>query len=98
MKCTMFVVSDVFTSTLPSGLMPMPSGSTPDRNFGQHLVGLDIDDGDEIVVLIGDVERIAGWMQNEQLRIGAGRQRLDDLAGLGLHAPAPYRHRWRRAG
>ena len=29
MKCAMFVVSDVLTSSLPSGLMPMPSGSTP---------------------------------------------------------------------
>jgi hypothetical protein len=29
MKWAMLVVSDVFTRTLPSGLMPMPSGSTP---------------------------------------------------------------------
>ena len=29
MKWAMLVVSDVVTSTLPSGLMPMPSGSTP---------------------------------------------------------------------
>ena len=29
MKWAMLVVSEVFTSTLPSGLMPMPSGSTP---------------------------------------------------------------------
>ena len=29
MKCAMLVVSEVFTSILPSGLMPMPSGSTP---------------------------------------------------------------------
>ena len=29
MKCAMFVVSDVLTMVLPSGLMPMPSGSTP---------------------------------------------------------------------
>jgi hypothetical protein len=28
MKCAMFVVSDVFTRILPSGLIPMPSGST----------------------------------------------------------------------
>ena len=29
MKCAMLVVSDVLTSTFPSGLSPMPSGSTP---------------------------------------------------------------------
>ena len=29
MKCAMLVVSDVVTRSLPSGLMPMPSGSTP---------------------------------------------------------------------
>ena len=29
MKCAMLVVSEVLTSTLPSGLTPMPSGSTP---------------------------------------------------------------------
>src|SRR5262249_21780559 len=29
LKCAMLVVSDVATSSLPSGLMPSPSGSTP---------------------------------------------------------------------
>ena len=29
MKCAMLVVSEVLTMVLPSGLMPMPSGSTP---------------------------------------------------------------------
>ena len=29
MKCAMLVVSEVFTSHLPSWLTPMPSGSTP---------------------------------------------------------------------
>ncbi len=29
MKCAMLVVSDVLTSSLPSGLTPIPSGSTP---------------------------------------------------------------------
>ncbi len=29
MKCAMLVCSDVFTTRLPSGETPMPSGSTP---------------------------------------------------------------------
>ena len=84
MKWAMLVVSDVLTSTLPSGLMPMPSGSTPTGMSPRTLPLLDVDDGDEVVVLVGDVQRIAGGMQDEQLGVGAGRQRLHHLKGLGV--------------
>ena len=85
MKCAMFVVSDVLTMVLPSGLMPIPSGSTPTGISATTLLALEVDHGDQIVVLIGDVERLAVRREHEELRIGTGWQRADDLAAL------PYR-------
>ena len=79
MKWAMLVVSEVLTRILPSGLMPMPSGSTPTGTSRQDLVLLDVEHGDLIVVLVGDVERIAGGMQDEQLGSGPDSQRAHHL-------------------
>ena len=79
MKCAMLVVSEVLTIILPSGLTPMPSGSTPTGISATHVLALDVDDGDQIVVLVGDVERLAVGREHEQLGVGAGGQRADDL-------------------
>ena len=74
MKCAMLVVSEVLTSHLPSGLMPMPSGSTPTGISPTTSPRVDVDDGDEVVVLVGDIEVLAVGIERESLGIGAARQ------------------------
>ena len=44
---------------LPVGAHSHALGLHADRYFGDNLVGLDIDYGDEIIVLVGDIKRIA---------------------------------------
>ena len=48
------------------------------------LALFNIDDGNQVVVFVGDVERLAVGMQNQQLGIGARRQRLDELKRFGV--------------
>src|SRR5262245_8425318 len=104
MKCAMLVVSDVATKSLPSGLIPRPSGSTPtgisattvpfsaspalrllvDRDLRHPGVLFDVHGGHEVVVLVGDVERVAGWMQDEELGVLPGPQGFHELHGLGV--------------
>ena len=45
---------------------------------------LDIDDGDGVVVLVGDIENFAGGILGKQLGIGAGGQGVHHLQGLGV--------------
>ena len=72
MKCAMFVVSDVLTSTCRPGSSPMPSGSTPTGMSEMTAAFVDVDDGDEVVVLVGDVKRIAAEDAESEVR-GPGR-------------------------
>ena len=39
-------------------------GLDADGDVGDDLAVVDVDDGDEVVVLVGDVERVAGRMQD----------------------------------
>ena len=52
-----------------------------DRNLGDERALLDVHHGDEVVVLVGDVEKLARRIEHEELGIGARRQRADDLVG-----------------
>ena len=45
---------------------------------------LEIDDGHRVVVLVGDIEHLAGRVLGEQFGIGTGGQGVDDLPGLGV--------------
>ena len=76
----MLVVSEVQTRILPSGLMAIPSGSTPTWMSPIAVAFLDIDNGDGVVVLVGDIEMLAGGTEREQLGIGAGGQVADHFA------------------
>ena len=76
MKWAMLVVSEVLTRIVPSGLMPMPSGSTPTGTSASTVFVLHVDHRDHVVVLVGDVERIALRVQDEELRVGTGLRRL----------------------
>ena len=71
MKWAMLVVSDVATTVLPSGLTPMPSGSTPTGDLGDRGLGAKIDYRDQIVVLVCDVESLAVGAEDKQIRIRA---------------------------
>ena len=70
-----------------------------DRDLRQHLVRLDIDHSDEVIVLVGDIERIAGWMQNEQFRVRPRRQVLHDsrIPWSAHRRPGCCCRRWRRS-
>src|ERR1700722_17823281 len=77
MKWAMLVVSEVLTRNFPSGLSPVLYRAEPGAPF-------DIDDRDGVVILVGDVENPARRVLDEELRIGARRQRVDDLVRLGV--------------
>ena len=70
MKCAMLVVSEVFTTHLPSWLTPMPSGSTPTGISRQHLAAGDVDHGHHVVVLVGDVDH--GAVGRDAISSGSG--------------------------
>ena len=84
MKCAMLVVSDVLIRILPSGLIAMPSGSTPTwmsprrARFSRSMIG------HRVVVLVGDVEDLAGGIQGEQFGIGPGGQGVHHLLRRGV--------------
>ena len=80
----MFVVSDVFTRILPSGLIAHALRLDPDRHVAKPCALVDVDDRHRVVVLIGDVENLAGGVLDEQLGVGPGGKRADDFVGLGV--------------
>ena len=84
MKCAMLVVSDVLIRILPSGLIAMPSGSTPTWMSPSAHALFEIDDGHRVVVLVGDIEDLAGGILGEQFRIGTGGQAVHHLLGRGI--------------
>ena len=55
-----------------------------DLHLAEPSSPLHIDDGNRIVVLVRHIENLPRWILAEQLRIGAGRQRGDDLVRLGI--------------
>ena len=59
-------------------------GLDADLDFAEARAPFDIDDGHGVVVLVGDVENLAGRVLHEQLGIGAGGQRVDHLPGCGI--------------
>jgi len=63
MKCAMLVVSDVLIRILPSGLMAMPSGSTPTCDVADCARAFEIDDRHRVVILVGDIHDLpaASW-------------------------------------
>ena len=54
----------------------------PDRDLGEHRTLLDVDHGHQVVVLVGDEERVPAGMKDEKLRVGSARQSTDDLKGF----------------
>src|SRR5262249_15151844 len=70
MKCAMLVVSDVFTRILPSGLNPIPSGSTPAFNTARRGGRLIVYVGTILVFLVGTEGRRPGGSSGN--RLGAG--------------------------
>ena len=52
-----------------------------DRHLCQHLARIEIDHRDQIVVLIGDVDRVARGVDVELLRVRAGGKVANDLVG-----------------
>ena len=74
MKCAMLVVSEVQTSDLRIRADRHALGLDADRDLaGRHAL-VDIDDGHHRVVLVGDVEQLAGGIERELLGIRAGGQ------------------------
>ena len=57
MKWAMLVVSDVFAFAV--GLNAHALRLDADRDLGHDLPAVDVDGGDQIVVLVGDIERLA---------------------------------------
>ncbi|MCY1440521.1 hypothetical protein D9M71_568010 [compost metagenome] len=60
-------------------------GLYTDVDLRQHLLAVDVDHGDQRIVLVGDVQPLVVGMQGELLGVGAGGQLLDDLAGGQVH-------------
>ena len=58
-----------------------------DGDLGDHVLRLDVDDGHQVVVLVGDVERIAGGIEREKLGVRSGRKRVQFLVGIGVEDP-----------
>ena len=69
MKCAMLEVSEVAIRVLPSGLTPDAFRLDPDRNLRHHLPVLEIDRGQQAVVLVGDIDRTARGMNVQLLGI-----------------------------
>ena len=63
---------------------PHALGLDADRDLREHLGVVDVDDGHQVIVFVGDVERIAGGMEDKQLRIGSRRQGSDDPLTLQI--------------
>ena len=84
MTCAMLVLSEVATVYLPSGLDGHAFRLDADRHLGQYLAGLDVHDGDERIVLVGDVDDLALGIDGHKLRIRAGLELALDLQGLRI--------------
>ena len=69
---------------LAIGTDPHALGLDADGNFAEHRFRRHVDDGDEIVVFIGDVECFAIGAQNQELGVGTGRKRAYALVGRGV--------------
>jgi len=76
-KCAMFVVSDVLTSTLPSGLRPIPSGSTP-TGISATCLRVVTSMAVTIVILVRNIKEPAVGTQDQQLGIRSRRQSASD--------------------
>ena len=72
MKWARLATSDVATTSLPSGLTPMPSGSGPTLHFAGDPAAREVEEGDRAMVLVGDVERAPSGLMREPLGVGAG--------------------------
>jgi hypothetical protein len=59
-------------------------GLDADRHFAQHFAALDVHDGHERVVLVGDVDDLAGRIERHQLGIGAGFELARHFQRLGI--------------
>ncbi|MET3280596.1 hypothetical protein ABIF43_006085 [Bradyrhizobium japonicum] len=62
----------------------MPSGSTPTWMSPRRGALLEIDHGHRVVVLVGDIEDLAGGILGEQFGIGAGGQAVHHALRLGV--------------
>src|SRR5262249_48157686 len=51
---------------------------------GDDLAALDVHDGDEVVVLIGDIKQLAGRIEREVFRVSSARQGAHDLVGAKI--------------
>ena len=72
MKCAMLELSEVATVILRVGADAHAFGLDADRNLGHDVAALAVDDGDERVVLVGDVDALALGIDVHQLGVGTG--------------------------
>ena len=59
-------------------------GLDADRDLGKHVAALDVHDGDETVVLVGDVDLLAVRIDRHQLGVGTRFELAALLKGLGV--------------
>ena len=59
-------------------------GFDADLNVAEARALLEIDDRHRVVVLVGDIENLAGGILGEQFGIGAGGQGVHHLSGCGV--------------
>src|SRR5262245_15191432 len=59
-------------------------GLDANRYFAQHLAALDVHDGHERIVLVGDVDDLAGRIDRHQLGVGTRFELTGDLECLGV--------------
>ena len=83
MKWAMLVVSEVTTTVLPSGLDADAFRLDADLHLGQHLLVGDVDHGEQVVVLVGDIERVDPKDEDSAIQdrgLRAGRRQVRRLA------------------
>ena len=68
-------VDEVF----PVGAEAHPLGLDADRDLGDDLAAIDVDDGHQVAVFIGDVEHLTRGIEGEVLGVRTTRQITDDL-------------------
>ena len=69
----------------PVGAHTHALGFDADGDLREDPVAVDVDDGHQVIVFIGDVERVPGWMKDKQLRVGSGREVSHDPLALPVN-------------
>ena len=56
----------------------------PDRHVAKPFALVDVDDRHRVVILIGDIQNLAGGVLDEELGVRPGGKRADDFAGRSV--------------